>query len=129
MRAGIFPGGDTGGATPVPIPNTVVKPSWADGTALATAWDSRSLPGYFIAGGLDGPLSSFPQRIRLRRQSRRSERPSHDVVARAFVCSGQAQALFRPGVSQPMSWVQTSAVQRARAKPAMVRTARAPASN
>ena len=39
------PGGVAGGATPVPIPNTEVKPSWADGTALATAWESRSLPG------------------------------------------------------------------------------------
>ena len=40
-----IPGGDAGGATPVPIPNTEVKPSWADGTAWATAWESRSLPG------------------------------------------------------------------------------------
>ena len=40
-----IPGGDAGGATPVPIPNTEVKSSWADGTAWATAWESRSLPG------------------------------------------------------------------------------------
>jgi hypothetical protein len=40
-----IPGGDAGGATPVPIPNTEVKPSRADGTALVTAWESRSLPG------------------------------------------------------------------------------------
>jgi hypothetical protein len=39
------PGGDAGGATPVPIPNTAVKPSRADGTALVTAWESRSPPG------------------------------------------------------------------------------------
>ena len=32
------------GATPVPIPNTEVKPSSADGTALATMWESRSSP-------------------------------------------------------------------------------------
>ena len=31
--------------TPVPIPNTEVKPLWADGTARATAWETRSLPG------------------------------------------------------------------------------------
>ena len=37
------------GETPVPIPNTMVKPQTADGTMLATAWESRRLPGY---GGL-----------------------------------------------------------------------------
>jgi hypothetical protein len=40
-----IPGGNAGGATPVPISNTVVKPSRADGTALVTVWESRSLPG------------------------------------------------------------------------------------
>ena len=30
-----------GGVTPVPIPNTEVKPSTADGTAWVTAWESR----------------------------------------------------------------------------------------
>lgn len=42
------PGAYTGGATPVSIPNTVVKPSWVDGTALAREWESRSVPGFFI---------------------------------------------------------------------------------
>ena len=32
------------GATPVPIPNTMVKPQTADGTMLETAWESRWLP-------------------------------------------------------------------------------------
>ena len=40
-----FPGGHRSRATPVPIPNTVVKPATADGTAEATLWESRSLPG------------------------------------------------------------------------------------
>ena len=31
--------------SPVPIPNTEVKPSRAHGTARATAWESRSSPG------------------------------------------------------------------------------------
>ena len=35
------------GETPVPIPNTAVKPSTADGTAGVTPWESRSLPGVF----------------------------------------------------------------------------------
>ncbi len=39
-------GDHTAGATPVPIPNTEVKPRRADVTALATAWESRSSPGY-----------------------------------------------------------------------------------
>jgi hypothetical protein len=40
------PGGHTGGATPVPIPNTEVKPSKADATAAVRPWESRTLPGY-----------------------------------------------------------------------------------
>jgi HEAT repeats len=40
-----FSGDYTGGVTPVPIPNTVVKPSRAHGTARVTAWESRSSPG------------------------------------------------------------------------------------
>ena len=32
------------GATPVPIPNTMVKAQAADGTALATVWESRWPP-------------------------------------------------------------------------------------
>ena len=44
-----FPGGHRGGVTPVPIPNTEVKPSTADGTAGAGLWGSRSLPGIYRA--------------------------------------------------------------------------------
>ncbi len=37
--------GDYGeGETPVPIPNTEVKPFYADGTAWVTVWESRSSP-------------------------------------------------------------------------------------
>lgn len=43
-----MPGGLTGGETPVSIPNTAVKPSRADGTILATGWESRSLPGFYF---------------------------------------------------------------------------------
>src|ERR1041385_2250384 len=38
-------GGFAGGATPVPISNTEVKPSRADGTAGETLWESRTPPG------------------------------------------------------------------------------------
>ena len=40
-----LPGDYGGGETPVPIPNTEVKPSSADGTAWVTAWESKSSPG------------------------------------------------------------------------------------
>ena len=43
-----FPGGDGGGVTPVPISNTAVKPSSADGTATAGLWESRTPPGYYL---------------------------------------------------------------------------------
>ena len=42
-----IPGDHAGGATPVPIPNTEVKPSRADDTAAARLWESRALPGSF----------------------------------------------------------------------------------
>ncbi len=41
-----IPGGYSGGATPVPIPNTEVKPVNVDGTAPERVWESRKLPGY-----------------------------------------------------------------------------------
>jgi hypothetical protein len=40
-------GDASGGVTPVPISNTEVKPSSADGTWVVTPWESRSLPENF----------------------------------------------------------------------------------
>ena len=40
-----FSGGSVERVTPVPIPNTEVKPLGADGTALEAAWESRKPPG------------------------------------------------------------------------------------
>jgi hypothetical protein len=40
-----FPGDHTGGDTPVPIPNTAVKPVWADDSPQG---ESRSSPGFFL---------------------------------------------------------------------------------
>ena len=37
-------GGYREGDTPVPIPNTEVKPLIADGTARVAGWESRTLP-------------------------------------------------------------------------------------
>ncbi len=41
----IFPGDYRKRATPVPIPNTEVKPLIANGTAWVAVWESRTLPG------------------------------------------------------------------------------------
>src|ERR1700724_3205139 len=43
-----FPGGLTARVTPVPIPNTEVKPCRADDTARVTARERRSPPGIKI---------------------------------------------------------------------------------
>ena len=41
-----FSGGYGREETPVPIPNTEVKLSSADGTAWVTVWESKTLPGF-----------------------------------------------------------------------------------
>ena len=38
------------GETPVPIPNTTVKPHTAESTMLETAWEGRWLPGSLKKG-------------------------------------------------------------------------------
>src|SRR5579862_4308417 len=43
-----FAGGHRIRVTPVPIPNTEVKPDTADGTARETVWESRSLPAVIV---------------------------------------------------------------------------------
>ena len=50
MNIDLNPGNHNIGETPVPIPNTEVKPFSADGTARGAEWESRSLPGFFISG-------------------------------------------------------------------------------
>ena len=48
-------GDPCGGGTPGYIPNPVVKPASADGTAPAAGWESRSLPrGFFFVFGSKG---------------------------------------------------------------------------
>ena len=51
-RSQEFLGGYAEGVTPVPIPNTEVKPLWADGTARVAVWESRSPPGIYIKSPL-----------------------------------------------------------------------------
>ena len=52
-------GGHGGGETPVPIPNTAVKPARADGTWGEAPWESRSPPGFLM---MKSPLLSFGSR-------------------------------------------------------------------
>src|SRR6185436_1357545 len=49
-------GGHSGGVTPVPIPNTEVKPTSADGTWEETPWESRSPPDFSDRTGPFGAL-------------------------------------------------------------------------
>ena len=65
-----FLGGYAEGVTPVPIPNTEVKPLRADGTAWVAVWESRSPPGiimkkpHFNRGGaflrVTRPVTAIP---------------------------------------------------------------------
>ena len=45
LKKDIRSGGNGGGDTPVPIPNTTVKPSSAESTWTAGSWEARTLPG------------------------------------------------------------------------------------
>src|SRR4051812_41573413 len=51
-------GGDSEGATPLPIPNRAVKPLSADGTWASRPWESRS-PPFFLRRPPWGGLLSF----------------------------------------------------------------------
>src|SRR3989440_12900789 len=83
-------GGFSGGVTPVPIPNTEVKPASADGTWGETPWESRSppdsfsgenpgrMPGVFVVLGgdyFDRPLGCSHDATPPRTQSGSASRP------------------------------------------------------
>jgi hypothetical protein len=55
-----FLGDHSEGETPVPIPNTEVKPFSADGTAWATVWESRTLPRLKLGLAKTG-MKSLPE--------------------------------------------------------------------
>src|SRR5260370_33295794 len=67
-----FPGDHTARVTPVPIPNTVVKPRRADDTARATVWERRSSPGLKLEKAV--PFPDGDGLFLLRRQSQ-AEKP------------------------------------------------------
>src|SRR4051812_12214153 len=70
-----FPGGHRSRVTPVPIPNTEVKPATADGTAWETAWESRSLPAVL-----------------------RTKTPD---VSRAFLCTARLRSAAKVKLQEP----------------------------
>ena len=69
-----YAGGHRSRVTPVPIPNTEVKPATADGTAWETVWESRSLPAVIPPDVRDHVgLFSFRQQLRRHTVSHASE--------------------------------------------------------
>jgi hypothetical protein len=56
-------GGHSGGVTPVPIPNTEVKPTSADGTWEDSPWESRTPPDFSREEAPSGVFSSFSTRL------------------------------------------------------------------
>jgi hypothetical protein len=58
LQAHQFSGGHTAGVTPVPIPNTEVKPRRADDTARVTVWERRSPPGLIPRAPIPNPNRS-----------------------------------------------------------------------
>src|SRR5690606_4211807 len=67
LRMREFSGGHGEGETPVPIPNTEVKPLIADGTARETVWESRTLPEPISTSAQRGwPNSKTPENPRSR---------------------------------------------------------------
>src|SRR5882724_4339624 len=59
-RAGLQVSGDqTARVTPVPIPNTEVKPRRADDTAWVTVWERRSSPGLHCKGRFEKSKRPF----------------------------------------------------------------------
>ena len=48
INKGRIVGVDDAGGTPVPIPNTEVKPSGAEDTWLETTWENRGMPTFYF---------------------------------------------------------------------------------
>ena len=80
-------GGHGGGDTPVPIPNTAVKPASADGTWGETPWESRTSPG-----SLDRSPPFAGASARLKKRFEASEVHLAENVAR---CSASCRVGFR----------------------------------
>ena len=96
-----FPGGHRGRVTPVPIPNTEVKPATADGTACVGVWESRSLPGLFHQARLNQRRAFLLYWRLVRAASMGSTGPGQsrleDVAEQEFKAAQEKQAREQKG--------------------------------
>ena len=75
-------GGHGGGVTPVPIPNTEVKPSSADGTWDECPRESRTPPDFFLGGACTGsPRTCFGLALTIRGAAKTDAR-AEDMLPR-----------------------------------------------
>ena len=81
-------GGDNEGVTPVPIPNTEVKPFSADGTWLVTARESRSPPDSIFLSSSMAEHSAVNRRVVGSSPTWGAKKPGHKT--RSF-CIPQAE--------------------------------------
>ena len=107
-----FSGGFTERATPVPIPNTAVKPLRADDTARATAWESRTPPDPFssmqnalLPGGRFAFLPPHRSRSYVTRLSLVAVRRSPPQARAVFAASGDLTG----GIVRPESLSESTA--------------------
>ena len=96
-------GGHSGGETPVPIPNTAVKPARADGTWGEAPWESRSPPGFLIDEvpselRLEGTSSFSGRRLNERPTSIKQDDTYNHPNARAVATAKPSRLL---GASEP----------------------------
>ena len=108
-------GGHSGGVTPVPIPNTEVKPASADGTWGEAPWESRSPPECFSD---TAPRVLAWGCVALRRGTARPRPRSHAASQRPrLACQ---QALVRHDSPIRSGLARISGVRRYRSEPARV---------
>src|SRR5882672_7340367 len=96
-QADKYAGGHRIRVTPVPIPNTEVKPDTADGTARETVWESRSLPAVIQkrGGSIAKAVGPFSFSHRTHRQYARHQRL---VESRTHKLHGVRKAFHQPPI-------------------------------
>ena len=91
-------GGDGERETPLPIPNRVVKPLRADGTAWVTVWESRSPPSFYqpFGGNIEGLFVLLFSRWTRDREARTGETCPGFVFFLGRSCTARAIRSCRP---------------------------------